>query len=133
MTYLKLRRKWLLLQAEQLTKWQLFSLKMTISTNLSEMYVIFCICSACNNIFFFSAWDKSRVKWDNSRNSVQKIRTSKLPAILKYKCKFEWQRQFPPCNLEFQGRLEKQGKPPKIFCDILSIKYLSKLYKTGLV
>ena len=39
-----------------------------------DTWVILCICSACNNIFF-SVWDKSRVKWDNSRNSTQKMRT----------------------------------------------------------
>ena len=27
-------------------------------------------------VIFFSAWDKSRVKWDNSRNSTQKMRES---------------------------------------------------------
>ena len=37
--------------------------------------VILCICSACNNIYFLLSWDKSHVKWDNSRNSTQKMRT----------------------------------------------------------
>ena len=32
---------------KQLTKWQLFSFRMTTSTILSEIYVILCICSAC--------------------------------------------------------------------------------------
>ena len=41
------------LQAEQLTKWWLFSLKITTLTILSEAVVILCICSACINIFFF--------------------------------------------------------------------------------
>ena len=51
----------MLLQVEQLTKWQLFSLKMITSTILSEIDVILCICSA---------WDRSRVKWDNPQNST---------------------------------------------------------------
>ena len=38
--------------SEQLTKWQLFSLIMTTLTILSEIDVILCICSACDNIFF---------------------------------------------------------------------------------
>ena len=68
--------KKLLLKADQLTKWQLFSLKVTTLTISSEIDVILCICSACNNIYsFFSTWDKSCVKWDNSWNSTQKMRT----------------------------------------------------------
>ena len=42
----------MMLKAEQLTKWQLFSLKMTTSTISSEIDVILCICSACINIYF---------------------------------------------------------------------------------
>ena len=41
-----------ILLSKVLTKWQLFSLKMTTSTILGEIYLIFCICSACNNIYF---------------------------------------------------------------------------------
>ena len=40
------------LQAEQLTKWQLFSLKMTTLTILNNIDVILSICSAFNNIYF---------------------------------------------------------------------------------
>ena len=32
--------------------------------------------SLLTTFLFFSAWDKSRVKWDNSRNSTQKMRTT---------------------------------------------------------
>ena len=42
----------MLLQAEQLTELQLFLLKMTILNILSEIDVILCICSACNNTYF---------------------------------------------------------------------------------
>ena len=41
------------LQNEQLTKLQLFSLKMATLTILSEILVILCICSACDNIYLF--------------------------------------------------------------------------------
>ena len=47
-----------MLQAEQLTKWQLFSLKMTTSTILSEIAVI---CSGCNNIYFLLSFKKNHV------------------------------------------------------------------------
>ena len=40
-------------QAEQLRKWLLLSLEMTTLTILSEIAVILCICSACNNRYFF--------------------------------------------------------------------------------
>ena len=47
---------------------------MTTSTILSEIDVILCICSPLVTTFiFFSAWDKSHVKLDNSRNATQKI------------------------------------------------------------
>ena len=42
----------MLLQAEQLTKWQLFSLKMTTSTILSEIDVILCAQLVPTFIFF---------------------------------------------------------------------------------
>ena len=35
----------------------------------------FVSCSAWTTVIFFSAWDKSRVKWDRSWNSTQKMRT----------------------------------------------------------
>ena len=64
-SYLKLRIRYVrLLQAEQLTKWQLFSIKMTMffspRTILSKSSCRFVSCSACNNRIFFLAWDKSR-------------------------------------------------------------------------
>ena len=71
--YLKLRRKWLLLQSEQVTKWQLFSLKMTTLTVLSEIDVNCAFAQLVTTFIFFSAWDKSRVKWDNSQNTTQKM------------------------------------------------------------
>ena len=39
---------------------------------LSENSCHFVNCSASTRVIFFSAWDKSRVKWDNSQNSTQK-------------------------------------------------------------
>ena len=50
-----------------------FSHNMLNVVILSENQCHFVSCSACNNSIFFSAWDKSRVKWDNSRNSTQNI------------------------------------------------------------
>ena len=47
---------------------------MTTLTILSEIYVFLCICSGCNNIYFHPSLSKSRVKWDGSRNSTQKMR-----------------------------------------------------------
>ena len=41
-----------LLQAKQLTKWELFLLKMTSLTISSEIHVILCIRSVCNNTYF---------------------------------------------------------------------------------
>ena len=65
-----------MLQAEQLTKWQLFSLKMTISAILRVKQMSFCAFAQLVTIYiFFLAWDKSCVKWDNSQNSTQKMRT----------------------------------------------------------
>ena len=69
-TYLKLRRKYLLLSS-----WQYDYFHSKCLTIFSEINVILCTCSACNNILFFSAWDKSRVRWDNSLNSTQEART----------------------------------------------------------
>ena len=40
----------------------------------SENSCHFVSCSVCNNSYVFSAGDKSRGKWDNSRNSTQKMR-----------------------------------------------------------
>ena len=48
---------------------------MTTLTILCDIDVTLCICSASNNIYFFSALEQSRVKWNNSRNSTQKMRT----------------------------------------------------------
>ena len=37
--------------------------------------VILSVAQLVTTVIFFSARDKSRVKWDNSRNSTQKMRT----------------------------------------------------------
>ena len=37
--------------------------------------VILSVAQLVTMVMFFSALDKSRVKWDNSRNSAQKMRT----------------------------------------------------------
>ena len=59
-TYLMLRRKYPLLQAEQPTKLQLYW----------DRYMSFCGFSQLASTFiFFSVGDKSRVKWDNSQKT----------------------------------------------------------------
>ena len=61
----------------QQNTYQLFSLKMTTLTILREI--------AFTTITDFSVWDRSRVKWDNSQNSTQKMRTSaNLPNQTKH-------------------------------------------------
>ena len=40
-----------------------------------KIVVILLVAQLVTTVIFFSAWDKSLVKWDNSRNSTQKIRT----------------------------------------------------------
>ena len=40
-----------------------------------KIIVILSVAQLVATVIFFSAWDKSRVKWDNSRNSTQKMRT----------------------------------------------------------
>ena len=67
MTYLQLRRKCTKLHVFH-SKWSKLSFWMKIVVNLS-------IAQLVTTVIFFSAWEKSRVKWDNSRNSTQKTRT----------------------------------------------------------
>ena len=44
----------------------------------------FVTCSACNNsCFLLSLKDKTRVKWDNSRKSTQKMRTLEFAIFLR--------------------------------------------------
>ena len=38
-------------------------------------FVVLSVAQLITIVIFFSAWDKSRVKWHNSQNSTQKIRT----------------------------------------------------------
>ena len=74
----QLRRKWLLLPADKLTKWQLWSFWVK--------YMSYCAFAQLLSTFnFFSAWDKSRVKWDNSHNSTQKMKAYKKRVCRKNK------------------------------------------------
>ena len=50
-------------------------------TILSEIDVILSVAQHVTTVIFFSAGDKSRVKWDNSRNSTQKMRTIQSKVI----------------------------------------------------
>ena len=61
-------------------KWQLTSVSKKTWTNHSGDTVLyglsFCaFAQLLTKYIFFSAWDESRVKWNNSRNSTQKMRT----------------------------------------------------------
>ena len=58
----------MLLQAEQMCKMTSISLKIV-------KVVILSVAQLVTTVIFFSAGDKSRVKWDNSRNLTQKMRT----------------------------------------------------------
>ena len=99
MTYLKLRRKWLLLQADKLTKWQLWSFWVK--------YMSYCAFTQLVSTFnFFSAWDKSHVKWDNSHNSTQKMRTYKTRVCRKNK---NCSKETINTLLLFEGKYCKQN------------------------
>ena len=50
------------------SKWSELSFKVKIVDILSVAQLV-------TTVIFFSAWDKSRVKWDHSRNSTEKMRT----------------------------------------------------------
>ena len=81
----KMRSKYLSLQAAKLTKWQLFHSK-GHHRPFWVKYMSFCAFAQLVTIFiFFSAWDRSRVKWDNPRKSTQKMRT--LDVLEKYDSK----------------------------------------------
>ena len=54
------------------TKWHLFHSKWS---KLSWWVKIVVIWSVAQLVTMVKAWDKSHVKWDNSRNSTQKMRT----------------------------------------------------------
>ena len=40
-----------------------------------KIVVILSVAQLVTTVIFFSTWDKSHVKWDNSQNSTQKMRT----------------------------------------------------------
>ena len=52
------------------------SLKMVQIVIWVKIVGILSVAQLVTTIIFFSAWDKSRVKWDNSQNSTQKVRTN---------------------------------------------------------
>ena len=57
----------MLLQPEQMHKMTTISLKIVEVVILNKKSYHFVSCSACNNIYFFSAWDNSGVKWASSQ------------------------------------------------------------------
>ena len=58
------------------TKWHLFHSKWMKLSFWVKIVVIFSVAQHETTVISFSAWDMSRVKWDNSWNSTQKMRTS---------------------------------------------------------
>ena len=56
------------------TKWHLFHSKWLKLSFWLKIVVILSVAQLVTKVIFFSTWDKSRVKWDNSRNSTQKMR-----------------------------------------------------------
>ena len=76
----------MLLQAEQMHKIISISLKMVEVVILSEIVVILSV--AITIVIFFSAWDKSRVKWDNSLKPTQKYNRGPLRSV--------WLQQLKP-------------------------------------
>ena len=57
------------------TKWHLLHSKWSKLSFWVKKVVISSVAQLVTTDIFFSAWDKSGVKWDNSRNTIQKMRT----------------------------------------------------------
>ena len=70
---------WLISSWEELSNWQNDNYVLP-KWQLCPFWVKYMTLSAfaqlVTTFIFFSAWDKSRVKWDNSQNSTQKMRTT---------------------------------------------------------
>ena len=82
----------------------------------------FCGFAQLVTIFIFlSAWDKSRVKWDNSRNSTQKMRTlrTKKKLIIYSLAK----------NCTFARMHAKDSKMINISCHVKIKGYVHKFLK----
>ena len=57
------------------TKWHLFYSKWSKMSFWVKIVVILSVSQLVLTVIFFSAWDKSRIKWDISKNSIRKMRT----------------------------------------------------------
>ena len=57
------------------TSWHLFHSKWSKLSFWVKIVVILSVAQLITTVIFFSAWDTSHVKWGNSRNSIQKMRT----------------------------------------------------------
>ena len=75
MTYLKLKENIFCYKLSKYPKWQLFHSKWLKLSFWVKILVILSVAQLLKTVIFFSAWDKSRVKRDNSRNTIQKMRT----------------------------------------------------------
>ena len=74
-TYLKLRRIYSWYRLRKCTKWHIFHSKWWKLSFWVKTVFILSVAQLVPTVIFFSAWVKSYVKWDNSRNSTQKMRT----------------------------------------------------------
>ena len=65
------------------TKWHLFHSKWSKLSFSVKIVIILSLAQLVTTVTVFSAWDKSRVKWD-SQNSTQKMRTQDLSYSRRY-------------------------------------------------
>ena len=49
-----------------------------------KIVVILSVAQLVTTVIYFSAWDKSHVKWDSSKNSTQKMRTHTKLILVKW-------------------------------------------------
>ena len=64
------------------TKWHLFHSKCSKLLFWVKIVVILSVAQVITTVNFFSAWDKSHVKWDNFRNSTHKMRTTYIHKLV---------------------------------------------------
>ena len=100
------------------------SLKMVKLVILSKkIVVILSVAQLVTTVIFFSAWDKSRVKWDNSRNSTQKTRTLLSSSlILFFFSTFIFQIRFLNKNVQLWITVIQTGNPTQHFLSSLRRK-----------
>ena len=76
------------------TKWHLFQKQWSKLSFWVKIVVILSVAQLVTTVVFFSAWDKSRVKWNNSRNSTHKMKTQVGSTIDCFEPIFRFLMQF---------------------------------------